>query len=190
MKRLSWNDFGELVDLLYSSLSDYLDKQNKSVDLIVPILREGGFPALTLAYKLNTYKILPIQFKYLLYDGSHELKKITEFPSTIVEIPANPTILLCDTFPAGGKTKSLAYEEIVKKFPNSKVIFASVFQDELTDMEQFEANVYAISCKSDGSTNSPYMIKRGVKNVYDILLPWENEKEEEAGPKKLAYEYS
>ncbi|MFS8159402.1 MAG: hypothetical protein ACMG6E_04155 [Candidatus Roizmanbacteria bacterium] len=190
MKKISWNEFGELVDMLYVNLSDYLKKTHQSVDLIVPILREGGFPALALAYKLNTYKILPIQFKYMLYAGRHELRQITEFPETSIELPNEPTIVLCDTFPAGGKTKDLAYENIQKKFPGSKVIFASIFQDESTNLKTFECNVYAVSTKSDGSTDNPFMTERGIDNVFDILLPWENEKEEEAGPKKLAYEYN
>ncbi|MDA3837280.1 MAG: hypothetical protein PF542_06690 [Nanoarchaeota archaeon] len=47
-----------------STLSKYLKKNNSSIDIIIPILRGGGIPALKLAFDFKILRILPYQFKY------------------------------------------------------------------------------------------------------------------------------
>lgn len=118
-----------MIEDLWHDLNKKLVKGGVKINAVIAILREGVFTAFPLAYKLNTYKILTIQYKYMLYDGSNELKMISGLSKANFKLPEYPVFLLCDTFPCGGKTKFLAAEEIKTKYPKCKFVFASLIQD-------------------------------------------------------------
>ncbi len=191
MTYITWQQYGILIDRLYENVKAYLDTNNLHVDLIVPILREGGFTALPLSYKLNTYKLQPIQFKYQLNDGGAELKQLSKMPEVLFDVPQNPVILLCDTFPAGGNTKVLATEAIKEKYPNSTIIFISLFEDPASkNVEGIKTFIFALTTDSNNFESSKIMKEMGITNIMNVLLPWENEKEELAGINKKAYSYN
>lgn len=128
--KITWEQYGELIETLWQDLKLKLDQHKVHIDAIIPILREGAFTGIPLAYKLNTYKVLPIQYKYLLHDGSNELVKIADLPEVQYEIPSKPVFLLCDTYPCGGKTKELAVADVKCKFKDARFVFASLLQDD------------------------------------------------------------
>jgi len=189
--RLSWDEYGSLVEDLWKDLDTKLKEHNVKIDAIIAILREGVFTATPLAYKLNTYKVIPIQFKYMLYDGRNELKQISKIPELNYTLPESPIFLLCDTFPSGWKTKSLAIEEFKKIYPNAKFVFASLLQDaSANENKDILFSAYAADVNANWETKHPVYVKAGVTNVLYTALPWENIEEELAGPNMTKWEYN
>ena len=189
---LSWEHYGLLLDDLWSDLKNKLDKNNLKIDVIIAILREGAFTAIPLAYRLNTYKILTIQYKYMLNEGSNELKKIADLSTSNVDIPDEPVFLLCDVFPCGGKTKFLAADDIKKRYPKAKFVFASLVQDSTVDNHpDFITSAYAFDINDKWETTHPLFKKLGIdKNALDVYLPWENKEEEESAVYGKKWDYN
>jgi hypothetical protein len=190
--RLSWDQYGTLLDDLWKNLKQKLDEGNINITAIIAILREGSFTAMPLAYKLNTYKVMTIQYKYLLHEGSNELVKVSDLSVPDYEIPENPTFLLCDTFPCGGQTKFLAAADIKKRYPNAKFVFASLIQDLTVDNHpDFLCSAYAFDIDEDWHTTHPLFKSLGIdQNALDVVLPWENAEEEEAAVNSNKWEYN
>lgn len=189
---LTWEHYGILIDDLWLDLKTKLAAKSIKIDAVIAILREGAFTALPLAYKLNTYKILTIQYKYMLYNGSNELKKISDLSTPGFEIPTSPVFLLCDTFPCGGETKFLAAAEIKKVYPACKFVFASLIQDKTVDAHpDFIGSAYAFDVNDQWETTHPLFKKLGIdKNVLDVYLPWENKGEEAASVNRTEWKYN
>ena len=188
---LTWEHYGILIEDLWKDLSKKLTEKNIKIDAVITILREGAFTALPMAYKLNTYKILTIQYKYMLFNGSNELRKISDLTPANFELPESPTFLLCDTFPCGGKTKFLAMEEIKKVYPSCKFVFASLIQD-LTVEKNADVifAAYGFDIDENWHTTHPLFKRLGIADkALDVCLPWENREEEEASVNMTAWEY-
>jgi len=189
---LTWEHYGILVEDLWQDLNTKLQSKNIKIDAVIAILREGVFTAMPMAYKLNTYKILTIQYKYILHDGSNELKKISGLSEANFDLPNSPVFLLCDTFPCGGKTKFLATEEIKEKYPNCKFIFVSLIQDSSVENHpDFLTSAYAFDVNEKWETTHPLFKKLGIeKNALNVVLPWENEGEEQASVHQTEWKYN
>ncbi len=189
--KLTWDEYGKLVDDLWLDLKKKLEETHTKIDAVIIILREGVFTGVPLSYKLNTYKVIPIGFKYMLYEGRNELKQTAKIPTLNYDLPKNPTFLLCDTFPAGGKTKSLAIEEFKKQYPGVKFVFASLIQDATAKSNKdILFSAYAVEVNSKWETRHPVYVKAGVTNVLYTALPWENIKEELAGANMTKWKYN
>ncbi len=190
--QLTWEHFGILLDDLWKDLKDKLLSNNLKVDAIVAILREGSFTAMPLAYKINTYNVFTIQYKYMLYDGSNELRKIADLSVSDVELPNEPTFLLCDTLPCGGKTKFLAVRDIRKRYPKCRFIFASLIQDlSVEKHKDFLFSAYAFDIDNKWRTTHPLFKKLGIsEKALDIVLPWENKEEEVAAVNGKKWDYN
>ena len=190
--KVDWNKFGEFVDRLYQNLKKYLDENNVKIDAIVPILREGGFTGLALAYKLNTWKVIPAHYKYRLYDGGYELEKKAELPKILYDLPNNPVFLLVDTWPCEGTTSIAVAKDLKSSFPNCKIISANLFCD--TDHfpinhEIFEKVIFGLHMDMFGKYSKEEASKLGIDtNMY--LFPWQSEQEESAGPLQKEYKYN
>jgi len=188
---LTWEHYGLLIDDLWSNLQKELLKEAIKIDAVCIILREGGFVGLPLAYKLNTYKVLTIQFKYILKKGSNELVYVSSLPETQYALPKNPIILLCDTFPGGGNTKFLAVERIKLKFPGARFVFASLVQDKTVEGHpDFITSAYAFDVNEKWQTTHPLFKALGITNALNVLLPWENPDEEYASVEQKAWKYN
>jgi hypoxanthine phosphoribosyltransferase len=188
---LSWNRFGKLIDKLYKKIEDSLKEKNLTIDAIVPIIREGGFTGLALAFKFNTWKVIPIQFKYRLYKGGSQLEQKTKLPRLLYELPEKPVFLLVDTLPFGGSTAKACAKEFKTKYPSCRVVYASLFQDYTFPRNDkiFDMVVYAVLTDDTGKLSAKEAKKLGVdKKVY--LLPWKNEEEERASIKEEDYSYN
>lgn len=189
---LTWEHYGILIEDLWKDLSLKLSQQLIKIDAVIAILREGAFTAIPMAYKLNTFKILTIQYKYMLSNGSNELKKISGLSRANFDLPPDPIFLLCDTFPCGGKTKFLAAEEIKTIYPTCKLVFVSLIQDHSVENQiDFITSAYAFDINEKWETTHPLFKKIGIdKNALNVYLPWENKEEEEASVKKLTWKYN
>ena len=189
---LTWEHYGILIEDLWKDLAEKLNKNNLKIDAVIIILREGAFTGLPMAYKLNTYKVLTIQFKYILHNGSNELKKIADLSEANYEIPDEPTFLLCDTFPCGGKTKFLAIDEIKKKYPKAKFVFTSLIEDlSVKTCPDIVVSAFAFDINEQWETNHPLFKKLGIdKKALDVTFPWENPGEEEASVNQTEWKYT
>lgn len=189
---ITWEQYGILIEDLWRDLDKKLTQKNIKIDAVIVILREGVFTGMPLAYKLNTYKVLTIQYKYVLKNGSNELKKISGLSQANFDIPKSPIFLLCDTLPCGGKTKFLAVEEIKKVYPDCKFVFASLIQDHSVENHpDFITSAYAFDINDKWETTHPLFKKLGIeKNALNMCLPWENEKEEVASVEMLEWNYN
>lgn len=189
---LTWEHYGLLVEDLWKDLKKKLSDGDIKIDAIVTILREGVFTAIPLSYKLNTYKVLTIQYKYMLYEGSNELKKIADLSESDIEIPEEPVFLLCDTFPCGGKTKFLAVDDIKKKYPKAKFVFASLIQDSSVEgHKDFLTSAYAFDVDDKWKTTHPLFKKLGIAdNALNVFFPWENADEEYAAVNEKEWKYN
>lgn len=189
--KLTWAEYGKLIDDLWSDLQKKLEDNKVKIDAVIIILREGAFTGIPLAYRLNTYKVIPIQYKYMLYEGGNELLQIAKIPELNYKLPEHPVFLLCDTFPSGGKTKSLAIEEFKKLYPEAKFVFASIIQDSSVNQNQdILFSAWAVDVDPGWRTKHPIYANAGVTNVLYTLLPWENTEEELAGPNQTRWDYN
>lgn len=188
--RISWNRFGELCVELYQKIQAYLDSTGEHIDLIIPMMREGGFVALTLSYKLNTYKVLSLHSKHVFKAGYYEIIPMADFPKTYYEIPQNPLILLVDVLSFSGKSGSLAYQSVKAEFPNGRILFAYILRDYTTiDFTGFEKTFSVITADDSNKLSVQEAEKLGVdKHVY--FFPWQNEEEEKVSILKRDYKYS
>lgn len=188
---LTWEHYGLLIEDLWKDLKIKLEDKEIEIDAIVTILREGMFTAMPLAYKLNTYKIFTVQYKYMLYDGGNELTKIAGLSTSNVEIPTDPVFLLCDTFPCGGRTKFLAVEDVKKVYPTAKFVFASLVQDHSVENHpDFITSAYAFDVNDKWETTHPLFKELGIaNNALDVFLPWENAEEEFAAVNEKEWKY-
>lgn len=124
-KKMSWDKYYKIVSILHTKISSYLSTSRKSIDTVVPILREGLFPAGILAYKLKQLSIVPVQYKYLFYEKKKaELKCLLPFNNKVVR-KNNPTILLVENAHCFGLTAETAAKDIKEMFPNSFIIYAT-----------------------------------------------------------------
>lgn len=189
---LSWNDYGILIEDTWKNLSKEIKKHNIKIDAVIATLREGTFTAMPLAYKLNTYKVLTIQYKYMLYEGHNKLEYISGLQEVEYEIPEEPVFLLCDTFPCGGKTKFLAVDKIKEKYPKAKFIFASLVQDHsVENHKDFLFSAYGFDVNDKWETTHPLFKKYGIENnALNVTLPWENMGEEMAAVNMGKWEYN
>lgn len=189
--QLSWGEYGKLIGDLWSDLKQKLTENKVKIDAIIIILREGAFTGIPLAYKLNTYKVIPIQYKYMLYEGRNELLPIAGIPRVNYELPEKSVFLLCDTFPSGGQTKTLAMDEFKKLYPGAKFVFASIIQDASVDQNKdILFSAWAVDVNAKWETKHPVYAKAGVTNVLYTALPWENIDEELAGPNQTRWDYN
>lgn len=189
---LTWEHYGILIEDLWKDLKNKLSKNNIKIDAVIAILREGAFTALPLSYKLNTFKLLTIQYKYMLYEGSNELQKIADLSVSNIEIPAEPIFLLCDTFPCGGETKFLAVRDIKKRYPSAKFVFASLVQDlSVENHVDFLCSAFAFDINEKWETSHFLFKELGIAdNALNVYLPWENQGEEYAAVNEKEWTYN
>ncbi|PKM92036.1 MAG: hypothetical protein CVU81_02655, partial [Euryarchaeota archaeon HGW-Euryarchaeota-1] len=126
-KRISWNEYGDILEKLYIKVAEYVKKKNIKIDAVVPILRGGAFPGTYLAYKLNLLRILPVQYKYFFKNKKIELKCILDLPK--VDLPKKPIFLLVEQNHCFGITASTAAKDLKNKFPYCRIIYAADTMD-------------------------------------------------------------
>lgn len=191
--KMSWNEFGKRADNLYEKVKSYLDKNNLQLSAIAPILREGGFPGLYFAFKFNTLKIIPIQFKYFLKKGVDPFKQIptqlTEIPKLRYDLPKEPVILLVDVLPGGGKTARAAGKAFRKRFPKCRLIYACLFKEySFEKPDFFEVVIEGALMDETGKLSPKEQKKLGIDNTL-YLLPWQRFEEETAALESKEYSY-
>ena len=191
-KSMSWNEFGRRVDFMYEKISAYLGEQDLQIDALVPILREGGFLALPLAYKFNTWKIIPIQFKYRLGERETNEGMVPEqkfkLPELLYSLPEKPTLLITDVLPSTVTTGKLVAQVLRKKYPQATIIYASMFGR--PDVRKPEEIDHLITGYYYEDSPSLSVTEKELIDPVLWLMPWENLEEEYASICCERYKYT
>lgn len=124
LRRLSWKEYGRLIDTLVASVLSYSKKHNINFHIIAPILRGGAIPAVVLANKLGIIPFLPIQVKYSKDWKINALSTVKLLSNT--HIPEVPNIILVDNLTYSGGSAQKARGVLQAIYPKSKIYFATV----------------------------------------------------------------
>ena len=179
-KRMSWEEYGKILDALYKKVKNYIDKNNVKIDVVVPILRGGGYPGTYLAYRLNLLRIIPVQYKYFFKDGDLskiKLKRLLDFPKNI-KLPKNPTFLLAEQNMCFGLTATKAAEHLKERYPSCKIILAADSMDySYQKFDIFDAIFYGTLGNDTKEITEAECKKKGIDSSLS-LFPWESIDEE------------
>lgn len=188
-KKVSWQEYGQVLDSLLPRLNRYLKKNKIRIDAIVPIMRAGGIAAQYFAYKLHLLKILPVQYKYLYEEGGIKLRKINNYSSLKPKTLPNPTFLVVENNHCFGTTSKMAIKDIKKLIPRCKIIYVAIFADySFQEMKDAEAVFYGrLTNETKDLTEKEAKILR-IKNGLS-LFPWESLEEEWAAVNSKKFDY-
>ena len=126
---MGWEEFGKVLNALIQKLSDYQKEHNIQFDIVAPILRSGGIPAIAIANKFKIIRFLPVQMKYV-YDKDDpslvEHKQMLSFPEILQDIPDKPNILICETNTGTGNSAKKSIALIREQYPTSTIYYATI----------------------------------------------------------------
>jgi hypothetical protein len=184
LTRLTWNQFGEKVDKLFLKVKSFISKEKIKLTGIVPILREGVFIGLPFAFKFNTLKIIPIQFKYFLKPGIDPYDQVptlvADIPKLYYKFPKKPTFLVTDIFPGEGKTAAAVGKKLKERFPKSQLIYVCMFQDvAFKKPAVYKAAIAGWFTDDTDQLSKKEKKKRRIETEF-YLMPWQNKDEETA----------
>lgn len=168
--KMSWQEYEAHIQTIYQKLKKFLEERKAKVDYIVPVLRGGAIPAVSLSYLLG---VVPLGILQLKHD--YAASKIDVVSNFLHAIPKDvQTLLLVDGYHASGRTAYMAYDMIQRELPNVKIIYVTLGRDVgyLEDKRNFYFSVsafYSNECDVIPKTQSE---KEGILTKY-TLFPWE-----------------
>lgn len=175
-KRLSWEEYGRTLNILYRKLNKYLRDKRIKIDAVVPILRGGAFPGTYLAFQLNLLRILPVQYKYFFEHKTIKLKRILSLPRSA--LPRNPVFLLVEQNHCFGQTASVAARDLKKRFPRCRIIYAVDHMDySYQEVAWAEKGFYGKLTNETRALKTKDCKKKKI-SPFSYLFPWENLEEE------------
>ena len=179
--KTDWKEYDSLIQSIYTSLSDYLEKNKLKIDVIVPVLRGGGIPAIGLSFKLKTLRIFPLQYKYLS-DGKQNKPKLllqSKKENLIGFEKKAPVFLVVEGNHATGNITQHIVADLKKEFPDAKIIYVALTKDYF-----YKDSVKADFLVAGKYTNEMRKISKEecekLKIPFDkcYIFPWESEEEE------------
>lgn len=178
-KKLSWEEYGKTLEILYKKISKYVKKEKIKIDAVVPILRAGATPGAYLAYKFHILRIIPVQYHYLFTKEKIELRQILSISKKDLDFPKNPTFLLVEGNHCFGLTASNSVKDIKKAFPNCKIIYAADHMDySYQKIDNVNAIFYGKLTNETRVLTKKDCLKKDIENSLSYLFPWENIVEE------------
>ena len=187
-RKVEWNEYEKVIETFYEKIEDYLAKNKKTVDVVVPILRGGMVPANYLVYRLKLLRVIPIQYKYLDDENGDYLKQI--LPFNPYDLEENATILLVDNHHGTGLQAETAAEEIKKVLPNATIIYASAYMDVSNQNNKNACEIiFGELTNSTVSLTPKECEEKGVEFKVPYF-PWESIEEEAYINKDTTFEYS
>lgn len=169
---MTWDEYQACIDRLTRQLTAYLESTRTKIDCIVPVLRGGGVPAISLAYRLGVVDLQPIQLKH---DYRHHTIRILHNAfDRQEESDRSPTILLVDGYHATGRTTYLVYDLIRQKFPRSRILYATLGRDVgyREDEREFAFACHAFVSNECDRIPKEQSRREGMLTKY-TLFPWE-----------------
>lgn len=142
-------------------------------------MRGGAFPGTYLAYRLHILAMLPIQYKYAFENGKAILKRLTDYPPHNFTLSAQPIFLLVEGNHCFGNTAQVAINDLLKKYPGCKIIYAVDHEDASAQtLKGVEANFWGKLTDETRAISEVDAKKLGVEKGVSYLLPWEDLDEE------------
>lgn len=176
--RMSWSDYGQVLEKLYHKVSNYLKEKNLTIDAIIPILRGGAFPATYLAFKLNQLRILPVQYKYFFEGKKIVLRQILFLSKTKLKLPRKPVFLLVENNHCFGLTAETAARDLKKDYPNCKIIYATDHVDYSYQKSKYTNVIfYGRLTNETRALSEKECQEKRIENI-SYLFPWEDINEE------------
>lgn len=189
-KKLSWDEYGKTLDILYEKLNKYINKNKIRIDAVVPILRAGAIPGIYLSYKLNILRIIPVQYHYYFAKNKIELRRILDIPKKILGLPAKPTFLFVEGNHCFGITASNAAKDIKKNFPGCRIIYAADHMDySYQKINNIDVNFYGKLTNETRTLTKKDCLKKNIESSASYLFPWENITEEWTTVKGKQFKY-
>ncbi len=169
---MSWNTYQEYINLLAQKINNFLQENKLTINFVVPILRGGAIPAISLAYQLNVFETYPIQLKH-----DYKNQSIIILENSIEHIDStqkSPVILLVDGYHATGRTTYYVYDIIKEAFPSSKIIYVTLGRDVgyLENQRSFIFSHHAFVSNECNKIPKEQSEKEGMLVKY-TLFPWE-----------------
>ena len=177
LKEMSYQDFGELVNIVTEKIQKYAQDNELHFHLIVPILRSGAFTGLHIASKLKITNILPAQYKYS-YTPTVTIDKKFDFPKLQYTIPQNANILIVDTNTVHKRIATKVIQDVQELYPKATLYFASASLDQsVKSLENVKTIFYGVL------SNEARLLSLEEANALSItndinIFPWENIEEE------------
>lgn len=177
LRHITYAEWDIILRRLTHQITDYCKVNAVNFDLVVPILRSGGFTGLHLASKLGVTNILPLQYKYIYKPEEHIIEKF-EPPKLNFPILEEAHILIADSNTVWGGIATRAIEEIHSLYPKAKLYFASANLDySLQSLSDIEHIFYGL-LSNESRKLSPSEEKQH-HITYDIIIfPWEDLEEQ------------
>jgi hypothetical protein len=177
-RKLSWEEYGEILEKLYGKVAKYVKKGNIKMDAVVPILRGGSFPGAYLAYKLHLLRVVPVQYKYFFIKEKIVLKKLLGVPKTGIKLPKKPTFLLVENNHCFGLTAATAAKDLKKEFLGCRIIYAVDTMDySCQKAVDAEVTFYGKLNNETRGLSREEANEKGLTNDMS-LFPWEDLEEE------------
>lgn len=176
-EKMTWTSYQHYIERIAEDITQFLKLNGFSIDFIVPVLRGGGIPAISLSHLLKIKRLETIQ---LFHDYASQKSWIgCNAIDNIESKNKDAIILLTDDFHATGQSVYYIYDVIKQALPNARIIYASVGRDigYLKNERDFLFSCYGFlsnECKviSDATLLPPGTI------CSNIVFPWELLEEE------------
>jgi hypothetical protein len=177
LQEMSYQEFGELLDVVTEKIQKYTVNKKFCFQLIVPILRSGAFTGLHLASKLKITNILPAQYKYS-YTPTVTIDKKFDFPPLLYTIPKKSNILIVDTNTVHKRIANKVINDIRELYPDAHLYFASASLDQsIKSIDNIKTIFYGVLSNEARLLSIKEADALGITNEIKIF-PWENIEEE------------
>src|SRR5438132_1008384 len=94
LRLLAYVEFGQLLEVLTTTVRAACRDQDVRIEVVVPILRSGALPGCHLASKLRLVNIFPLQYKHT-YDRTRPIQRFPVPP--VPNLPGDGGVLIVDT---------------------------------------------------------------------------------------------
>ena len=189
-KRVSWNEYGRILDALYARLKRHLEANKVKIDAVVPILRGGAFSGTYLAYRLGMLKVLPVQYKYFYSGGKGPLKRLLSFPKTAIG-KRDPTFLLVENNHCFGATAANAAKDLQKAFPGCRIVYAAAYMDySFRNAVDASVSLHGKYTNETRALTAAQCRAKGIEANTLNLFPWESKEEEWKMVSEKQFEYA
>lgn len=141
------------------------DFSNKSLDVIVPILRSGAFTALHIAARLEIKNIVPVYYRY----KQGNVAQVIQTPQLLEPLPENPNILIADSCLTSGTTLKTALNELKRLFVDATFFGAAAWLEEGIEELPGIKNLFWGKHTNEHKTSTDPNCINGI-----VVAPWES----------------
>lgn len=174
--QMSWPDYQAYIQQIANKIVEFTATNNIKIDFILPILRGGGIPAISLSHLLKVKRLETLQVFHdysanRMWTGCNSIGNIEDSHRPYV-------ILLVDDYHATGKSVYRIYDSIKEQLPNSSIIYASIGRDVgyLKDERSFLYSCYGFLGNECGVVSEATLC-HNIPAV-NTVFPWEILEEE------------